>query len=97
MTRGITRVVRSPSKGEHRVKLYVRQIFIKSSDGLPALHRSTDVFREEPRSTRDRGLIVADRYVGGISGGSSMIEARSPSNPSPIAIQLRPDRHTIVA
>ena len=74
MTRGITRVVRSPSKGEHRVKLYVRQIFIKSSDGLLAVHRTASVFREEPRSMRDRGPI-APRSSPIAASEASLVEA----------------------
>ena len=115
MKRGITRVVRSPSKGEHRVKLYVRQIFIKSSDGLLALHRTAGIFREEPRSTRDhgptsrdRGPIVARSWPDHraivaqsspiAASEASLVEApRSPCNPSPIAMQSRPDRHAIMA
>ena len=56
MTRGITRVVQSSSKGEHRVKLYGRQIFIKSSDGLLSLHRTGGIFFVK---NHDRRTIVA--------------------------------------
>ena len=95
VTRGITRVVRSPSKGEHRVKLYVRQIVIKSSDGPPTLHRTVDVFREEPRLTRDRSPIVARSWPDHHRSLSQRQLWWKLSDLSSIAIHSESDRHAI--
>ena len=87
------------ASGSKQIK--IGRLTWSTSNGSPDLHRTADILREEPRSTRDRGPIVArswsdrptivpNRRIRILIYGSSTIAARSPGNQNPIAARSCP-------